>query len=266
MFDKYNRQINYLRISVTDRCNLRCYYCMPECGVELMKHDEILRFEEILEVVKEAVKHGITKVRITGGEPLVRKGIVDFIKMLAEIPEIKDLAMTTNGIFLSQYAMPLKEAGLKRLNISLDSMDPEKFKTISRGGDLNLVIQGIHAAKIAGFNPIKINCVVINSSSEKDAREVKEFCDKNQLEVRYIHMMSLSKGTFSVVEGGSGGDCINCSRLRLTADGKLKPCLFSNIEYDVRKLGVNEAIRRAVENKPEYGSVNNLDHFHNIGG
>ena len=133
MYDKFNRRINYLRISVTDRCNLRCFYCMPECGVELMKHEDILRFEEVVELVKVAVGMGIDKVRITGGEPLVRKGIVGFIAELSKIHGIRDLAMTTNGMLLHEFAEPLKDAGLHRINISLDTLNRERFKNITQG-------------------------------------------------------------------------------------------------------------------------------------
>jgi GTP 3',8-cyclase len=266
MYDQFNRRIHYLRISVTDRCNLRCYYCMPESGVEMLQHEDILSFEEIIEVVSTGAKSGIDKIRITGGEPLVRKGLINLISGISQIPAIKDLAMTTNGVLLSEYAQSLKDAGLQRVNISLDTMDANNFRQITRGGNIQDVLNGIEAAKKAGLFPIKINCVVINSPSDKDAHEVGEFGRANGLEVRFIHMMSLREGKFSVVEGGSGGDCEKCGRLRLTADGKLKPCLFSNLEYDVRKLGSEEAFKRAVSCKPESGSVNDLNLFHNIGG
>ncbi|MCF6184666.1 MAG: radical SAM protein, partial [Bacteroidales bacterium] len=163
MYDRFNRKINYLRISVTDRCNLRCVYCMPAEGVELMQHKDILRFEEIVEVVKYAVSQGVDKIRITGGEPLVKKGIVDLIRMIAEIDGIKDFGMTTNGIFLDKYAQQLADAGLHRVNISLDTINPEKYRKITRTGDITQVFKGIEAAKKAGLNPIKINCVVQKS-------------------------------------------------------------------------------------------------------
>jgi GTP 3',8-cyclase len=266
MYDRYNRKINYLRISVTDRCNLRCYYCMPEEGITLLNHQDILSFEEIVQVVEKAVSLGIEKVRLTGGEPLVRKGIVQLVSMIAETPGIKDFGMTTNGIMLENFSQELFDAGLHRLNISLDTTDPIKFRDLTRGGDITSVFRGIEAAIKVGFKPIKLNCVIVNSSSEENALEVAEYAKKNDLEVRYIHYMSLSEGRFSVVEGGSGGDCPKCSRLRLTADGKLKPCLFSNLEYDIRKLGIEEAFKQAVTCKPKSGSVNSNNLFHNIGG
>ena len=266
MFDRYNRQINYLRISVTDRCNLRCEYCMPATGVKLLGHNEILSFEEIIGVVKAAVGLGVTKVRITGGEPLVRKEIITLIKMIGSFKEITDFGMTTNGIFLDKYASQLKEAGLHRVNISLDSIDPDKFRLITRGGDIEKVFQGIEAAKKAGLTPIKVNVVIRENKDEPDAVGVRGFCEENDLQIRYIHMMELDKGEFSVVEGGDGGDCAICNRLRLTANGKIKPCLFSEIEYDVRELGPEGAILKAVENKPACGTVNTVGQFYNIGG
>ncbi|MBW6490015.1 MAG: GTP 3',8-cyclase MoaA [Lentimicrobium sp.] len=266
MFDNYNRQINYLRISVTDRCNLRCFYCMPEKGVEMLQHSDILSFDEIAAITRIAVGMGVNKVRITGGEPLVRKGVVNLVKMLASIPGIDDLSMTSNGTLLSRYASQLKEAGLNRLNISLDTLDSEKYRKITRGGNLVEVLTGIKAARDAGLSPIKINCVVKKSSNEPDAKTIKAFCNDNGFQVRFIHQMSLTEGHFSVVEGGSGGDCSNCNRLRLTANGKLMPCLFNGIGFDVRKMGAEEAIRMALENKPACGSMNLSGEFFNIGG
>lgn len=266
MYDSFNRKINYLRISVTDRCNLRCVYCMPETGVKLLEHNDILSFEEILKITRVAVSKGIEKVRITGGEPLVRKGIVHLVAMLASVDGIKDLSMTTNGILLARNAAALKEAGLHRVNVSLDSLDPLNYRKLSRGGNLADVLAGIKAAKDAGLNPVKINCVVQQSAEEPDALQVAEFCRQNGLEVRFIHQMDLNGGHFSVVEGGSGGDCGSCNRLRLTADGRLMPCLFSDLEYNVRQLGAEIALKRALENKPACGSVNLSGAFYTIGG
>jgi len=239
---------------------------MPEDGVPMLSHNEILTFEEIVEVVKVGVVFGINKVRVTGGDPLVRKNIVGLISLLAEIDGINDLAMTTNGILLDKYAGELAEAGLQRVNISLDTVDPDKYSYITRGGDINKVYSGVEAAKKAGLTPIKINCVVERSSNEPDALAVKKFGTEHGLEVRFIHQMDLKNGHFSIVEGGDGGNCRHCHRLRLTANGKLKPCLFDDIEYDVRELGAEQAIKKAVENKPECGTMNNLNKFHNIGG
>ncbi len=266
MLDSCNRNINYLRISVTDRCNLRCTYCMPEGGIKLLTHDQILSFEEILEVTRAAVNMGIDKVRITGGEPLVRKGIVSLVQQLAHLGGIRDLSMTTNAQALAQYAGELAAAGLQRINVSLDTCNPDRYREITRGGDIRQVIRGIVAARKAGLNPIKLNCVVENSSDEEDAMSVKFFAVQMGLEVRFIHRMSLHEGHFSVVEGGSGGDCERCNRLRLTANGKVKPCLFSDLEFDVRELGADKALKMALQHKPACGQVNHNNLFHNIGG
>jgi GTP 3',8-cyclase len=266
VFDRYNRNINYLRISVTDRCNLRCTYCMPEEGIPLLRHEDILTFDEICDFTKYAVSCGVTKIRITGGEPLVRKGIITLVGMISEIEGIKDLSMTTNGVLLKQFAHELKSAGLQRINISLDTVDPERFKAITRTGNINDVFDGIKAAKEAGLFPVKINCVVKNSKEEEEARAVAQYCFDNKLEIRYITQMDLVKGHFSTVIGGSGGNCTLCNRLRLTANGKLKPCLFNNIEYDIRALGYERALNLAVESKPECGTKNETGAFYNIGG
>ncbi len=266
MLDNYKRHINYLRISITDRCNLRCVYCMPEEGIKQISHNDILSFEEIFEFTKEAVKAGISKVRITGGEPLVRKGAVNLVKMLAGIEGIEDLSMTTNGIFLARYAKELKEAGLHRVNISLDTLSPEKYSAITRGGNIQDVLAGIKAAQDAGLNPVKINCVIAKSIDEPDAVEVKKYSDENGLIARFIYEMDIEKGEFGVVHGGSGGDCANCNRLRLTSDGYLKPCLFSDIAFNIRQMPYEEAIAKAVDDKPACGLSANAHKFYNIGG
>ncbi|MCX6333446.1 MAG: radical SAM protein [Bacteroidia bacterium] len=266
MFDRFDRSIDYLRISVTDRCNLRCRYCMPEEGIRLLRHEDILSFDEITGFTRASVKHGINKVRITGGEPLVRKGIVTLVKMLADIKGINDLSMTTNGILLKDFAGDLKNAGLHRVNISLDTTDPERFAYITRGGNINDVLEGIIAAKKAGLVPVKINCVIEKSRDEEDARLIADFCLRNDLDIRYIHQMDLVNGHFSAVDGGTGGNCPLCNRLRLTANGKLRPCLFNDLVFDIRELGYEEAIMKAVELKPECGSNNVTGKFYNIGG
>ena len=184
MLDRFNRKINYLRISVTDRCNLRCKYCMPEEGIKWIDHNNIITYEEIVQIVKAGVTYGIDKIRITGGEPLVRKGIANLVQMLAAVDGIKDIALTTNGILLEQYADKLAIAGLHRINISMDTINPERYKELTRGGDVNAVFKGIKAAQLAGLSPIKINCVVRNSSMEADAFAVKEFCDEKVPPIR----------------------------------------------------------------------------------
>jgi GTP 3',8-cyclase len=266
VYDRFNRNITYLRISVTDRCNLRCTYCMPEEGIQLLDHKDILTFDEIRDFTKTAVEGGVTKVRITGGEPLVRKGIITLVGMISAIKGINDLSMTTNGVLLRNFARDLKAAGLQRINISLDTIDPEKFRAITRTGNIDDVFEGINAARIAGLSPIKINCVIQHSREEEEARSVAHFCKTNNLEIRYITQMDLVKGHFSTVMGGTGGNCTLCNRLRLTANGKLKPCLFSNIEFDIRELGFEQALKLAIKSKPECGSTNETGAFYNIGG
>lgn len=266
MLDGFERNINYLRISVTDRCNLRCRYCMPEEGVTPLRHEDILTYDEITDFTRVAVAAGITKVRITGGEPLVRKGVTDLVSMLSSIEGISDLSMTTNGILLAEYARRLSDAGLMRVNISLDTIDPDKYRYVTRGGDIKDLFRGIEAAQKEGLRPVKINCVIKSNPDEADARAVAEYCMREGLEVRFIRQMDLASGTFSVVHGGSGGHCARCNRLRLTPEGMVKPCLFSDHGYSVRELGATEALRRAVANKPEHGTVNHKNGFYNIGG
>lgn len=266
MYDRYNRKINYLRISVTDRCNLRCVYCMPERGIIRIKHQDILSYEEIISFTKIASANGIDKVRVTGGEPLIRKNIVYLFKLLARVDRIRDISLTTNGILLADFAKRLKNVGLQRVNISLDTVDPEKYKAITRGGDITKVMQGIEAAQKAGLSPIKINCVVNTSSAEPDAVLVKAFCESRNLRVRFIHRMNLEAGEYAVVEGGTGGNCILCNKLRLSSDGNLRPCLFSDLSFNIRKLGAEKAIHMAVEAKPEYGTRSFENTFSAVGG
>ncbi len=266
MFDLYNRKINYLRISVTDRCNLRCRYCMPEEGVRMLQHGEILSFEEIVDIVKVAVDMGINKIRLTGGEPLVRKGIVDLVAMIAGVRGVIDLAMTTNGILLKEFAGALRLAGLMRVNVSLDTLDPDKFNRLTRGGRITHVLEGIRAAQLSGLNPVKINCVVFKSSDEEDAGQVKEFAVREGLEIRFIRQMDLETGEFGIVEGGEGGNCNICNRLRLTANGMVKPCLFNEQEFPVRQLGAEAALIQALNSKPQQGCFNRTGSFYNIGG
>lgn len=272
MYDPLKRAITYLRISVTDRCNLRCTYCMPEEGIPLVDHSEILTFNEIEEFTRVAVSNGVNKVRITGGEPLVRKGITELVRRLASIEGITDLSMTTNGQLLSQFAEELEKAGLIRINISLDTADPDRYREITRGGDINKVFDGIEAAKSAGLLPIKLNCVVNSDRNEPDAQSVLKFAQEralsgiNGIEVRFIKMMDLHTGSFGIVDGGDGGDCPRCNRVRLTANGLVKPCLFSDLGYSIREYGAEKALEMAVKNKPAKGSHNDTGKFYNIGG
>lgn len=265
MYDCCNRRINYLRVSVTDRCNLRCVYCMPEEGFGLQNRDAILSFEAIYEFVCVAVEMGIEKVRLTGGEPLLRRDIVPLVHMLAQIDGLRDLAMTTNGVFLDEFAGPLATAGLDRVNVSLDATAPDRFSAITGGGDVHQVLRGIDAALNAGLTPLKLNCVIDTSPEEPDASDVTRFARRMGVEVRYIRRMNLSKGVFHAVLGGDGGVCERCNRLRLTSDGWLRPCLFSDVGVNVRQVEARTAILTALSCKPVSGQTSE-SLFHALGG
>jgi cyclic pyranopterin phosphate synthase len=280
---------------------------MPPEGVPLRTHNDMLTYDEIVAFSRLAVSRGVYRIRITGGEPLVRKGVEELIAMLAEIEGVVDIALTTNGQLLKEKAALLKAAGLHRVNISLDTLHPERYRIITRGGDIRKTLEGIRAAKEAGLEPVKINCVIDIEESlydvtpfdiqdgdaecqkrqveihEPDAvpkvpqtmpqsahaihvETMRHFAQKEGLQIRFIHRMSLAHGTFSVVEGGTGGDCTHCNRLRLTADGKLKPCLFSNLEYSIRAMGHTAALEAALHNKPQRGTHNSVGSFYEIGG
>jgi len=300
--DSFQRPINYLRISVTDRCNLRCVYCMPEEGVTLMPHADILTYEEIYTVVKVAAGLGINKVRLTGGEPLVRLGLADLVKMLAGVEGIDDLALTTNGILLSQHAVALKKAGLRRVNISLDTLKSDRFRRITRCGELGDTLRGIEAAKAADLNPVKINMVVMAGVNDDEIIDFARKTINDGWHVRFIEHMPVTEdeslNLVSVKEmkkrldavgrmepikmdvgngpakyyrfPGAGGTvgfitpvtehfCYQCNRLRLTADGKLRPCLLSEEEIDLRgalRSGaapdeLKRLIEKAIASKPE---------------
>ena len=265
MYDRFNRKIHYLRLSVTDLCNLRCQYCMPAEGIHLLRHEDILTFEEMVDVVRTAVDMGIDKVRLTGGEPLVRRGIIDLVRMVGRVPGIRDFAMTTNGTLLSDHAADLRAAGIQRLNISLDTVDPDRYREITRNGRLQAVLDGIEAAQSMGFDRIKLNCVIQASPDEPDAVAVAAFGRARGLDVRFIRQMDTHQGQFWEVQGGEGGQCGSCNRLRVSSDGKVYPCLFSDRVFDVRALGIQEALRRAVEHKPESGRTSR-NRFYHLGG
>jgi len=249
---------------------------MPPQGIRLVSHSEILSYDDIYAFSKIAVSKGICKIRITGGEPLVRKDVEKLIAMLASVKRVTDLSLTTNGQLLEEKAPKLKAAGLHRVNVSLDTLDPTRYAQITRGGALEQTLAGIRAAQSAGLNPVKINCVIDiddvqqvhrrDEHQETQKEAMRQFAQKEGLQVRFIHRMSLENGDFSVVEGGSGGDCVQCNRLRLTANGMLKPCLFSNLEYNIRTLGYSKALDAAVQNKPTKGTHNSSGNFYAIGG
>ncbi len=302
--DSFHRPINYLRISVTDRCNLRCVYCMPAEGISLMSHKDILTYEEIHTVARAAVGLGINKIRLTGGEPLVRSGLPELIKMLAQIEGIDDISLTTNGTLLSRYAGELKDAGLRRVNVSLDTLKPDRFKQITRLGDnLGEVLEGIEVAKAVGLNPVKLNMVVMAGINDD---ELLDFASKTVAEgwhVRFIELMPVAgndttpqfvsanemmkrleplgeltpclpstgngpakyfrlpqaKGDIGFITPISEHFCFQCNRMRLTADGRLRPCLLSDYEVDLKQplrsgislSGLEELFKQAVANKPQ---------------
>ncbi len=314
LVDPHNRRINYLRISITDRCNLRCRYCMPKEGVSKFGHSEILSYEEILRLAGLAVKRGIDKVRITGGEPLVRKGVVDLIEKLSRFPGVRDLSMTTNAVLLREFARDLRRAGLKRINISMDSLDPRKYREITRGGDLNQVWEGIGAARREGIQPIKINVVVIAGFNDGEIEDFARLTLKEPFQVRYIEFMPIGEGSewkpehciscreikermertsplLHLTESGNGhggparlfklpgaaGEigfispvsdhfCGSCNRLRLTADGKLKTCLFSEALTDLKPLLRSGAADRELERKLDEALLTKPPHHGPMGG
>jgi cyclic pyranopterin phosphate synthase len=280
--DDFGRAINYLRVSVTDRCNLRCVYCMPPEGIDKRSHAEILRYEELALIVRAATELGISKVRLTGGEPLARLDLPGFVRMLANLPYLDDLSMTTNGTLLARHAAALAEAGLQRVNISLDTLDPDRFRRITRRGRLGAVWAGIEAAQTAGLEPIKINMVVVRGLNEDEILDFAERTITDGWHVRFIELMPIGEniewagdgtvpipevrdriesrfGSLEPVHGPMGNGparyyhvpgalgtvgfigarsehfCSTCNRLRLTADGQLRPCLMSTEEIDLRR-------------------------------
>lgn len=283
LVDKFGRVHDNLRISVTDRCNIRCFYCMPDEPVRFMDRGEILSFEEIERFVRAAVPLGITKLRITGGEPLVRRNLPGLIEKLSVIDGIRDIALTTNAVLLKQQAKDLYSAGLRRLNIHLDTLDRERFRQITRRDDLPRVLEGIDAATDAGFRKIKLNVVAVKGLIEPDVVPIARFCRERDFEPRFIEFMPLDSQSlwdrgkvltadeiirvisqevgevvpipdpdphapateYEYADGGgklgfiasvSKPFCLNCNRIRLTSDGKLRYCLFAIDETDVKGL------------------------------
>ena len=303
LIDAHGRLHDYLRISVTDQCNLRCLYCMPEEGMVFMHHEKLLSFDEIADVVRTGAKLGIRKLRITGGEPLVRPNLDQLIAMLSAIPGIEDIALTTNGLLLGKYAQSLKDAGLNRVNISLDTLDPARFRMIARRGELSKVLQGIEAASAASLTPIKLNMVLLKGINEDEIGAFLKLSQQSSLHVRFIEYMPIGhaddnwrkhylplttvtetatamgipfepiqrlvgngpskdyqfvggKGTFGLIHPVSNHFCDHCNRLRLTADGNIKPCLYWVDELEVRPaLGNEQAMlalfQKAMNIKPQ---------------
>ena len=295
MLDKYGREITYLRLSVTDLCNLRCSYCMPEEGVPKKDHAAMLTEDEMILAVEAAASLGITKLRITGGEPLVKKNILSICSRIAAVPGIREVCLTTNGVRLPELAVPLREAGVKRLNISLDTLDPEKYAQITHCGVLSVALAGIHAALEAGFEKIKLNAVLIGGFNDDEIEDLAALTLRYPLDMRFIELMPMGENGFGkkaylpytavldrlpalehVEEDGGTAKlyrlpgalgniglispigahfCESCSRLRLTADGKLKPCLHSPAEYPIKGLdraGMAEVMKKAILDKPEW--------------
>jgi cyclic pyranopterin phosphate synthase len=339
--DAFGRRIDYLRISVTDRCNLRCVYCMPPKGVPWRAPEEILTFEEIERFARAAAGEGISKIRLTGGEPLVRLGIVDHVRRLRDVTGIEQIAITTNVTLLPRYAQDLYDAGLRRVNISLDTLDPEVFATTTRGGRLVDVLAGIDAAFAVGFDPVKLNVVVVRSLGQ-DLLGFAKMTFERPVHVRFIEYMPVggaeiegtscsssegegwteadhvpsdevlerlrtegfaagmgeleavrreaapggwgpahyyrfpgAKGTLGVISPLSHHFCGECNRLRLTAEGQLRTCLFSDDELDARSVlrtstdeDVHALIREALHRKPESHSmrIGTLRRMSQIGG
>ncbi len=268
MFDRFNRQINYLRISVTDRCNLRCTYCMPEQGVVPKRHQDILSYEKMVEVAREAIALGIKKIRLTGGEPLGRKGILYLVEQLKKLPGLEELTLTTNGVLLGTMARPLKEAGIDRINVSLDTLDPKKYKKLTRIGDIKYVLKGIDAIIETGFKNSKINMVIIPGVNDGEVESMNAFCREKGFSLQRINHYSLMdiKSIDRNYIAERPLKCEHCNRIRLTADGKLKPCLFSDLEIPLDFNNLREGLIKAIQSKPEAGTCNSNRENWQIGG
>ena len=293
MKDRFGRNITYLRISVTDLCNLRCKYCMPESGVKSLCHSDILSIEEIIEIVKIASKNGIKKIRLTGGEPLVRRGFINLCKQISEINEIEDIAITTNGVYLKEMADELFENKVRRINFSLDTLIKEKYNDITRRNDFDKTMESLFYAIKKGFK-VKINVVLIGGFNDDEIHDFVNLANKYDLEVRFIELMQIGetanwskdkfvsnkivlekvpelefdgvsgvakiykikgqKGRIGLISPISCSFCEDCNRIRLTSDGKLKPCLHSRDEINLKGLSgeeLEEVFKRGIYEKPE---------------
>lgn len=311
MKDGFNREIRYIRISLTELCNFRCRYCMPEEGICKKRHEDMMTEEEMLSAVKVATKLGINKIRLTGGEPLVKKNIVDIVSKIREIDGVDEICLTTNGSYLSKYAKDLKVAGLDRINISLDTLDKDKFRYMTRIGNLDDTLEGIDAALKENFKKVKINTVLIGGFNDDEIVDIASLTFKQNTDVRFIELMPMYdggdfgkeafvpyskvidkikeayKGKYDddkIIEKVSGDNssvaklykisgakaciglispvsnhfCAECNRIRLTADGKLKPCLHSSCEISIKGLSEAEMVekfREAILSKPEKHDV-----------
>ena len=265
MFDRFDRPITYLRISVTDKCNLRCTYCMPAEGVPARRHGEFLSLEQVADVARAAVGLGVSKIRLTGGEPLVKRGIVDLVRMIACIDGLAHLAMTTNGTLLSRHAGDLKEAGLDSVNISLDSLDPDRYGELTRGGRISDAREGIAAAIAVGF-PVKINMVVLADTTEGEISRMREFCAGIGARLQLINHYELVREKGEEYVFDRPPSCATCNRIRLMADGMLKPCLHSDEEVPLDFSRLAESLREAIFAKPRRGGVCTNRAMPQIGG
>ena len=296
MIDRLGRDITYLRISLTDKCNLRCRYCMPEEGVCIRQHREMMSEDEIVTAVEAAASLGIRKIRLTGGEPLVKKNILSICRRIAAVDGIREVCLTTNGILLPELAKPLKEAGVSRVNLSLDTLDPEKYAYITRIGKLEQFRAGLQAALEAGFDKVKINAVLIGGFNDDEIERLAHLTMEYPVDMRFIELMPIqdhdefgeeayvpysrvlerlpdaapvdkdggvaklyrlpgAKGNIGLISPISAHFCSECNRLRLTADGKLKPCLHSGDEYSIKGLdrdGMKAVFEQAIWNKPAW--------------
>ena len=304
MVDNYGRSITYLRLSVTELCNLRCRYCMPEDGVCKKRHEEMLTQEETLTAIRAAASLGVTKLRITGGEPLVKPNIVELCREAAATPGIEELCLTTNGTLLPKLAKPLKAAGVRRLNISLDTLNADKYRYITRRGELEQAIAGIEAALAAGFEKIKLNTVLIGGFNDDEIPALADLTRRWPVDLRFIELMPMydsgdfgpeaflpytavterlpelrsvaqdggvaklfrlpdAQGRIGLISPVSAHFCAACNRIRLTADGFMKPCLHSAEELSVKGLdenGMREVFLRAIAAKPlQHGALSAHD-------
>jgi len=275
MYDRFGRSIEYLRISVTDRCNLRCRYCMDEEGIPLLPKEQILSYEAIIQIARMACSLGFTKIRLTGGEPLVRSNLVYLVRELARIPGLKTLALTTNGTLLADQAAALKAAGLQKVNVSLDTLDPAFFRWLTRGGDLAEVFEGLRAAQKVSL-PIKINTVVLSSSlltagkaagtaGEQDIEQVLAFASSIGAEHQCIAQYRLgdlkTEGPYE-----RPPPCENCNRLRLLANGTLRPCLHSDLAVPINMNDIEGSFQQALRIKPYRGDRCLPQNLTQIGG
>lgn len=302
MLDSYNRSITYLRLSVTELCNLRCRYCMPEEGVCKKAHTDMLTEDEMILAVEAAASLGITKLRITGGEPLVKRNILSICRRAAQVPGIREVCLTTNGTLLKSLAQPLRQAGVSRLNLSLDTLNPEKYAAITRVGRLPEFWEGFHAALEAGFEKIKLNAVLVGGFNEDEIESLARLTEKYPVDMRFIELMPMGDafgpeayipaqrvletlpqleplpedgsvarryrlpgalGSVGLIRPVSAHFCGSCNRIRLTADGKVKPCLHSNREYPLKGLdvqGMRAQLERAIWEKPQWHG--DLDALH----